>query len=321
MFRQNFVASHQQVGDFKAVKVRGRVQKNGGNVAGYFCTPQGRVIHATAGPVSADALLDAAHFALDLFDQLQEHDLHTWDQIAARAHQQQASDMGVPVPRQMHPAPHADWNAAWKNRALSNEQRVHMLLAERPLAPLSNVYREVFKGILGEDISYDSPNLVLAERGLAIAKRTHRPMLFVLHDSSHHSAGYDQWLAVAARYRAMDDSFLPLVSQFVVVVLPLDEMPALSRRLKQPPFNAPDTARPLLVVARGNGQQIAAFTGLRPDERLTHNLASALVDAVQRHPPTSAELRSLTRVVDLVDRRLAEPLREISRQRRATVSR
>lgn len=48
-----FVASFQRVGTFKIVGQ----QKQGGNVAAYFCAPDGRVLHAVAGPVDAKTML------------------------------------------------------------------------------------------------------------------------------------------------------------------------------------------------------------------------------------------------------------------------
>jgi len=48
-----FVSSFQKVGTFKIV---GK-QKQGGNVATYFCAPDGRVLHVVAGPVNAATML------------------------------------------------------------------------------------------------------------------------------------------------------------------------------------------------------------------------------------------------------------------------
>ena len=183
VFAERFVAAHQQVGDFKVVKVQGRLQKNGGNVAGYFCTPEGRVIHATAGPVTPDTFLDAARWAVDQYERLKDLPPQTREQEMSMAHRLQASN----VRKGGKLAAALGWTATWKDGTLTNEQRVHMLVAERPLPPLSSVYRDVFNEILNEDIRLESPNLVLAERALALAERTHRPMLFVLHDSSPHS--------------------------------------------------------------------------------------------------------------------------------------
>ena len=55
-----FVSSFQRVGTFRIV---GK-QKQGGNVATYFCAPDGRVLHAVAGPVDAQTLLREAKWVV-----------------------------------------------------------------------------------------------------------------------------------------------------------------------------------------------------------------------------------------------------------------
>ncbi len=57
----NFVSSYQKVGTFKIVGNN----KQGGNVASYFCSPDGRVLHAVAGPVDAATLLREAKWVVD----------------------------------------------------------------------------------------------------------------------------------------------------------------------------------------------------------------------------------------------------------------
>lgn len=56
-----FVSAYQKVGTFRIV---GK-QKQGGNVATYFCAPDGRVLHAVAGPVDAATLLREAQWTVD----------------------------------------------------------------------------------------------------------------------------------------------------------------------------------------------------------------------------------------------------------------
>ncbi len=58
---ENFVSSYQRVATFKIV---GK-QKQGGNVATYFCAPDGRVLHALAGPVDAATMLREARWVVD----------------------------------------------------------------------------------------------------------------------------------------------------------------------------------------------------------------------------------------------------------------
>jgi hypothetical protein len=56
-----FVASFQKVATFRIVGG----QKQGGNVASYFCAPDGRVLHAVAGPVDASTLLREAKWVVE----------------------------------------------------------------------------------------------------------------------------------------------------------------------------------------------------------------------------------------------------------------
>jgi len=56
-----FVCSFQKVATFKIVGN----QKQGGNVATYFCAPDGRVLHVIAGPVDAATLLREAKWVVD----------------------------------------------------------------------------------------------------------------------------------------------------------------------------------------------------------------------------------------------------------------
>lgn len=56
-----FVSAFQRVGTFKIV---GK-QKQGGNVACYFCAPDGRVLHTIAGPVNAQQFLVEAKWVVE----------------------------------------------------------------------------------------------------------------------------------------------------------------------------------------------------------------------------------------------------------------
>jgi hypothetical protein len=56
-----FVSSFQKVATFRIV---GK-QKQGGNVATYFCAPDGRVLHIVAGPVSAPQMLAEARWVVE----------------------------------------------------------------------------------------------------------------------------------------------------------------------------------------------------------------------------------------------------------------
>jgi hypothetical protein len=56
-----FVSSFQKVGTFKIVGGA----KQGGNVASYFCAPDGRVLHVVAGPVNGPTMLREAKWVVE----------------------------------------------------------------------------------------------------------------------------------------------------------------------------------------------------------------------------------------------------------------
>jgi len=58
---EHFVSSFQKVATFKIVDG----QKQGGNVASYFCAPDGRVLHCVAGPVDAATLRREAQWVVE----------------------------------------------------------------------------------------------------------------------------------------------------------------------------------------------------------------------------------------------------------------
>jgi hypothetical protein len=56
-----FASAYQKVATFRVV----RGQKQGGNVATYFCAPDGRVLHCIAGPVDAGTFLREAKWVVE----------------------------------------------------------------------------------------------------------------------------------------------------------------------------------------------------------------------------------------------------------------
>lgn len=153
---RNFVATYVKVGTFRVANG----QKQGGNVASYFCTPGGKVLHAVAGPVDAQTLLKEARWAVDTwklalldsgnnyarlpsyfkkfhYDRLQLE--HHFDPRSAKMPYQFQS------PQQL---------AMYFGRAaLNNQGKVHLLLTAYPLTELKNIYPVVFQNILGETVS------------------------------------------------------------------------------------------------------------------------------------------------------------------------
>jgi hypothetical protein len=144
LLNTKFVAAHQQAGDFQVVVRDGEiVQKNGGNVASYFCTPDGRVVNAVLGPVAANELLREAQWAVDVYEEAGRLSLPNSSGQVAKAHALAASE-----------------------RRGRQSQQIHRLLAERPLVGLDEIYRSVFT-LLGEGErarGLGSPEVVAIEK-------------------------------------------------------------------------------------------------------------------------------------------------------------
>ncbi len=140
---EHFVASYQKVGTFRLVNGR----KQGGNVASYFCTPDGRVLHAVAGPVNAAKLLREARWVVetDKLARLEHTDGDTalrafvWNAHAERLRREHGLDLTREGAR---PA-----------GRLNRQGQVHLLLAAAPLPRLERVYKLVFENVLGETVS------------------------------------------------------------------------------------------------------------------------------------------------------------------------
>ena len=155
----NFVSSYQKVASFKIVAG----QKQGGNVASYFCTPDGRVLHAVAGPVDGPTLLREARWVVET---RKLADLEATDDAGLRAFFSKAHadrllhEHGVDVHAQ-RPARRVGLDAWTRGefaklgmpRGGDRQGRVHLVLANHPLAKVDSIYRIVFEQILGEKVS------------------------------------------------------------------------------------------------------------------------------------------------------------------------
>jgi hypothetical protein len=139
----SFVSTYQKVGTFTL----NGAQKQGGNVASYFCTPDGRVLHAIAGPVNARVLLREARWATDIAKlallENPKDDLRLrtffWNAHAQRLSKEHGLDL-TGANGQI-------------SRNLNAQGRVHLILTAAPLARIEQVYKLVFEKVLGEKVS------------------------------------------------------------------------------------------------------------------------------------------------------------------------
>ena len=90
------MCAYRKVGTFTVVKNGEQVvAKQGGNVATYFCTPRGEVVHAVAGNVDAEVLLREARWALALHERVRAEagdDAEKRRALIAAAHRERAAE-------------------------------------------------------------------------------------------------------------------------------------------------------------------------------------------------------------------------------------
>jgi hypothetical protein len=158
---QHFVSSYQKVGSFRLVDG----QKQGGNVASYFCTPNGGILDAIAGPVDAATLLREARWVVETRKMalLESHgNVPRYKQFFRLAHAEQLpAEPGLATVNWQRLPLYAPTEAALaglldNNPAagqLDNQGKVHLLLALYPLVPLDQAYKVIYDRILNERVS------------------------------------------------------------------------------------------------------------------------------------------------------------------------
>src|SRR5262249_44543596 len=139
-----FVSSYQKVGTFRVVDG----QKQGGNVASYFCTPNGQVLQIVPGPVDAAVFLREARWAvethklalLECRDNEVRFKAFFRNVHAERLWREHRYDIRTTARPSDRPA-------------LSGQGRIHRVLAIYPLIRIEEIYKFVFEKVLDERIS------------------------------------------------------------------------------------------------------------------------------------------------------------------------
>jgi hypothetical protein len=138
-------------------------QKQGGNVAAYFCLSDGTVVHAVAGPVDAATFLREARWAVDLRKTAAAEargDAAKYRAVLRRGHLERLqAEAGLNLPPATLPRipagpPVPQPDLVRKAAAVVGRQgQVHVLLAYYPLPKLEQLYPIVFERVLGEKVS------------------------------------------------------------------------------------------------------------------------------------------------------------------------
>ena len=152
------VAAVQKVATFTIAQGK---QKQGGNVAAYFCTPDRQVLHAIAGPVDDAVFLREARWAIDVWEAAQLENLATVAERKVFFRQAHADRLLREHQLRFQPGsqPMSLAQILERNARLNLQGKVHLLLATVPLAPIESIYRPVFERILNEKISTNPVNV------------------------------------------------------------------------------------------------------------------------------------------------------------------
>jgi hypothetical protein len=156
-------------------------QKQGGNVACYFCAPNGRVLHVIAGPVNAKTFREEASWVVQKTKVAQEEskgDATAFKELMRKYHAERLrEEHGIRVTPVLKdqalrdletasayrdadgrrlapvlPLPRIE-NQNEVNTPLTNAVKIHQLLAAHAGMKIEDLYGAVFQGILNEKIS------------------------------------------------------------------------------------------------------------------------------------------------------------------------
>jgi hypothetical protein len=156
-----FVSSYQKISSFQ---IAGGA-KQGGNVASYFCTPDGRVLHAVVGPVSGAKLLEEARWVEETWKLGEMYEIKTIPQLQQLFRNAHLDRLAKQYNIQIKPAQLAlePYNATakikgplvqtWLNQTGNQQAKVHLLLAAFSAPRIARVYETVFESILNQKIS------------------------------------------------------------------------------------------------------------------------------------------------------------------------
>ena len=315
----------RQAGDFEVVNQNGRLQKNGGNVASYFCTPAGRVVHAVGQNVDAERLLKEAHWAVDAYRNANEQ---APNNLAARARLIQAAHLAelntdyshyvqmvhkeYPRAREEFVKKQQQYAREWQEGRLDRRSyaeladpwtmarrraaehlsgdRAHQYLAAEPLAPFPKIRVRMFERLANERFAYLRGGVYSAAQRVKAARSAGLPILFIFYQGhGKYKNEYDGATKEFIKKLQMDRSILPIVRTYVVVTLPLREMAALSQLTDIPQYEFYRKTSPALVVANPDATQIASLDGSIAMPLLAARLWPPLVQARLEHTQTLAE--------------------------------
>ena len=279
-------------------------------MASYFCTPDGRVIHVTAKPISADQLLREATWAVETYSDAlttAPANLLAQRKLVEQAHlvtlHGEVSSFQSRVKAEMPKASQDYYDKMHRDRAGRKRppepalvvarrraaqqlggDRAHQLMAAQPLAPFTEVYREVFEKLTNERVIENRGIVYAAAEGLKRAQENGRPVLLVLYEG--HGDYKDEW-DDKTKDLVQDVFYTPRVApvlrQYITIFIPKRQLAALSNLADLPVYTVDQRSSPLLITANSRGEQVGTSYGSITPEQLATQLWPAIHEAQMDH--------------------------------------
>jgi hypothetical protein len=165
---------------------------------------------------------------------------------------------------------------------------------------------------LRQPLSGPGSELDGALRAFAAAKREKLPVLLILHKAAQTSDVLREWERTVAGRGLVRSLLLDALARcYAVIALPIDELPALSRRLGVSQYAAPDQGSPLFVITRSNARQLAAVTTWDKTDDLAYAVAQGIIQEAKEHDRSDSQLRTLLAAVEPIDAGLSNQVRKL----------
>lgn len=190
------------------------------------------MVNAVVGPVKADKLLEEARWAVDNYQKargLARNNIYGQANILSLAHMQQGGD------------------------------KVHKLLAERPLVPLIAIRDEIFEKQAGQKVSHDRVRVALAAAAFEKAEQKGMPVLLVFGKPQAKAGEWDAATARVLGALAMTP-YVKAARNCVLDVLPIDELPALTSIVELPDVRLAERQTPTMILLKPDGTQLASIS-------------------------------------------------------------
>src|SRR5262249_40590761 len=133
------------------------------------------------------------------------------------------------------------------------------------------------------------------------------------------SRGQDEWDVLQAQL-VQPSPLTSMLKNYVVIVLPLSDLPALSSLWHTPQYQLPQNSSPAFIVARADGEALDVFAGFQSTEEMTVRLGMGVAKSLSRDTPkeptiVSNNVRTAQLTLDAISRESASQMTRMAAKR------